>query len=171
VACPTVLDIGTGSGAIVISLLQRMASAQGVGVDISPQALEMAKKNAELLQVDNRLTFFEGNLFEQVAAKTFTIIVSNPPYITKAELDDLTPEVKWEPRIALDGGADGLDFYRALIAGSATLLEEQGFLVLEVGAGQAGLVAALADEASGLKCQALIKDYGSIERVVVLERR
>ncbi|MDR3589094.1 MAG: peptide chain release factor N(5)-glutamine methyltransferase [Negativicutes bacterium] len=168
---PRILDLGTGSGAIIVSLLSKLAGACGVAVDISPEALAVAAKNAAVLGVADRLTMEQGDLFAPVAGRTFDAIVSNPPYISAGDLAGLAPEVRREPALALDGGADGLAFYRRIVAGAGARLSQEGFVALEVGAGQAPAVAALAGEASGLGPAAIIKDYAGIERVVVLKRR
>lgn len=168
---PLVLDIGTGSGAIIISLLHKLPEAKGTAVDISNEALTVARENASRLGVGDRLELMRGDLFAPAGGRVFDAIVSNPPYIADADLAHLEPELRCEPRAALAGGADGLDFYRRLVGGAAVLLAPGGFLAVEVGAGQAPRVAALATEASGLATAEIVKDYAGIERVVVLERR
>jgi release factor glutamine methyltransferase len=131
------LDIGTGSGAIIITLLAELATMQGVAVDISLDALQVAKKNALRHGVSGRLQFHHGSWFEGVAG-TFNLIVSNPPYIPHAEIAMLETDVKdYDPHLALDGGGDGLYAYRALAAGASAHLADQGFIVVEIGAGQA----------------------------------
>jgi release factor glutamine methyltransferase len=168
---PRVLDIGTGSGAIIVSLLAKLPAARGVGVDISAEALAVAKANADRLGAGERLELKQGDLFAPVAGRVFDAIVSNPPYIAEGELAGLEAELRYEPRVSLAGGADGLDFYRRLVSGGAALLKAGGFMALEVGAGQAAAVAAMATSASGLTVAEIAKDYAGIERVVVLERR
>ncbi|MDR3559934.1 MAG: peptide chain release factor N(5)-glutamine methyltransferase [Negativicutes bacterium] len=168
---PRILDLGTGSGAIVVSLLNRLASARGVAVDLSAEALAVAGHNAATLGVADRLVFHQGDLWAPVKGQAFDAIMSNPPYITTAELAGLAPEVRQEPGLALAGGADGLDFYRRIVAEGAHYLNPDGFIALEVGAGQAPAVGALAGEASGLKAVEVVRDYAGIERVVVLVRR
>lgn len=168
---PHVLDIGTGSGAIIISLLSKLPQARGMSVDISAEALAVAAQNAASVGVGDRLALFEGDLFGPAAGMAFDAIVSNPPYITTQEMTELSPEVKCEPGLALAGGSDGLDFYRKIVANAVKYLTPAGFVALEVGAGQASAVAALANAASGLKADTIVKDYAGIERVVVLERR
>ena len=107
------LDIGTGSGAIIVSLLDYLPAAVGVGVDISNEALAVAKENAAAIGVDKRVAFRQSDLFSNVPVeKKFDIIVSNPPYIPAADIATLAQDVQQEPRTALDGGADGLNFYR-----------------------------------------------------------
>ena len=168
---PLVLDVGTGSGAIIVSLLRKLTAARGVAIDISAEALEVAADNAAQMGVADRLEFCRGDLLTPAAGRVFDAIVSNPPYISAKDMSALEPELGYEPRGALAGGADGLDFYRRLACGVATLLRPGGFLAVEVGAGQARQVAALATEATGLAAAEMIKDYAGVERVVVLERR
>jgi release factor glutamine methyltransferase len=132
-----VLDIGTGSGAIIITLLAERATAHGVAVDLSQDALQVAKKNALRHGVSGRLQFHHGSWFEGLTSK-FNLIVSNPPYIPHAEIAMLETDVKdYDPHLALDGGGDGLYAYRALAAGASAHLADQGFIVVEIGAGQA----------------------------------
>ncbi|AIF53830.1 peptide chain release factor N(5)-glutamine methyltransferase [Pelosinus sp. UFO1] len=166
---PYILDIGTGSGAICVSMLANLPTASGVTVDISAAALDVAKKNAMKHQVHERLTFCQGDLFAPVEGQQFTAILSNPPYIPEADIRGLTPEVRQEPNLALDGGQDGLDFYRRIIKEGRKYLVTGGFIVMEVGIGQAQLVANMAEKSGDFKLSEIIKDYGGIERVVVIE--
>lgn len=168
---PELLDIGTGSGAICISMLANLQTAKGTTVDISPEALIVAKSNADKHQVTERLTFCLGDLFAPVGGQKFHAILSNPPYIPEADIMQLTPEVKQEPNLALDGGADGLNFYRRIIQEGRSYLATGGFIAMEVGMDQAPLVAAMAEKTGFFKVSAIIKDYGGIERVVVLTER
>ncbi|MDT8903719.1 peptide chain release factor N(5)-glutamine methyltransferase [Anaeroselena agilis] len=168
---PSVLDIGTGSGAVIVSLLHKLPAARGVATDVSAEALAVAADNAARLGVADRLEFLRGDLLAPAAGRVFDAIVSNPPYIAAKDMAALEPELGYEPRGALAGGADGLDFYRRMAGGAAALLRPGGFLAVEVGAGQARQVAALATEATGLEAADTIKDYAGVERVVVLERR
>ena len=168
---PEILDIGTGSGAICISMLVNLQSATGTTVDISPDALAVARGNAEKHQVTQRLTFCLGDLFAPVAGRKFHAILSNPPYIPEADIAELTPEVRQEPNLALDGGTDGLNFYRRIIDEGKNYLAPGGFIAMEVGIDQAPLVARLAEETGFFKVSNIIKDYGGIERVVVLTER
>lgn len=162
-----ILDVGTGSGAIIISILTKRPYCHGTGVDISAAAIAVARENARQLGVADRLTFRTGNLFAPVAGQQFDVIVSNPPYIPTAALATLAPEVQREPRQALVGGVDGLDFYRQIIAQAPKYLRPGGLLALEIGIGQAGPVAALARQTdNGLQLVAIEKDYAGIERVI-----
>ena len=165
---PQILDIGTGSGAICISMLVKMQSARGVAVDISPAALSVASCNADRHQVADRLTFCLGDLFAPVQGQVFNAILSNPPYIPEDDIAGLTPEVRQEPNQALVGGKDGLDFYRRIIHDGRNYLATGGFIAMEVGIGQAPQVAAMAEETGFFKVSQIVKDYGGIERVIVL---
>lgn len=168
---PKLLDIGTGSGAICISMLVNLPSAKAVTVDISPEAILVAKENGEKHGVAKRLTFCQGDLFHPVVGQVFTAILSNPPYIPEVDMTTLTPEVRQEPDLALVGGKDGLDFYRRIIHEGANYLAPGGFIAMEVGIGQAQEVAKLAGESGFFAVSEIVKDYGGIERVVVLTEK
>ncbi|SHI50711.1 peptide chain release factor N(5)-glutamine methyltransferase [Propionispora hippei] len=166
-AAPALLDIGTGSGAIIISMLHTLTAATGVAVDISPEALLVARENAYRLGVDDRLTLCKGDVFSAVAGRQFDVIVSNPPYIPQKDITGLTSEVRKEPHLALDGGVDGLDFYRRISQAAPAYLVAGGLLAFEVGQGQADAVAELGRKQQFL-VEAIVKDYGGIDRVVLL---
>lgn len=170
-----VLDLCTGSGCILISLLRYTNDCQGLGVDISPKALEVAEKNADRLlgeagepaESERRgsLQFLESDLYERVEG-TFDVIVSNPPYIPTEVIDTLMPEVRdHEPRLALDGSEDGLLFYRRIIEGSRTHLKGGGMLFFEIGYDQGAAVRELMEQAGFLEVQ-VTKDYAGLDRVV-----
>jgi len=161
-----ILDMCTGSGCILISLLHYSNWCEGVGADNSVQALEMAEKNAaSLLTKDASYHFILSDLFENVEGK-FDIIVSNPPYIRSNEIGSLMPEVKdHEPRQALDGAEDGLFFYRRIVQESQDYLVKGGMLYFEIGYDQAEQVIALMQEAGFWEIQ-VIKDYAGLDRVV-----
>jgi release factor glutamine methyltransferase len=159
------LDIGAGSGAIHISLLHYLKNASGVAVDISDQALEIASENAINLGVSDRLTYIKSDLFENIEEK-FDVIVSNPPYIPTKDLEGLQKELSHEPKIALDGGNDGYDFYRAIIKEAPTYFNEKGLLAFEVGHDQARHIEMLLLDA-GYQHIEIIKDLSQIERVVI----
>lgn len=163
-----VLDLGTGSGAIIISILTRCPRARGVAVDIAADALTVAAANAERHGVNDRLELYRGDLFGPVADKRFAAIMSNPPYIAEGDLAGLQPEVQFEPRQALAGGSDGLELYRRIIRLAPGYVKPGGFVALEAGAGQAARIAALADEGRFFTLEDIISDYGGIQRVVVL---
>lgn len=164
---PHIADLGTGSGAIIVSILTKLKTARGMAVDISPAALATARENAGRHGVLPRLTLHQGDLFAPLAGCRFDAILSNPPYIPDGDIAGLSAEVRQEPRLALAGGTDGLNFYRRIVAGGADYLQAGGFIAVEVGMNQARPVAALADTASRLTAAAIIKDYAGIERVVV----
>lgn len=161
-----ILDIGTGSGAIIVSLLDYLPNAKGVGVDISVDALIVAEENSRRIGVRERAGFVQSDLFSRIPAdKKFDIIVSNPPYIPAADIAGLAKDVQKEPIGALDGGADGLDFYRRIISESMDHMADEGILAFEVGINQAQVVAELCRKA-GFKATAIRKDYADIERMV-----
>ncbi|MHC1759745.1 MAG: peptide chain release factor N(5)-glutamine methyltransferase [Negativicutes bacterium] len=163
-----ILDVGTGSGAVLVGTLARLAGCRGVGVDISKQALGVAEANAARLLGSGRTSFLQADLFPPEPV-LFDAIVSNPPYITSGEMAGLAPEVLQEPALALHGGEDGLDFYRRLIDGGRRYLKPAGFMAVEVGANQARTVSHMAEQA-GWKTENIIPDYAGIERVVVVRR-
>lgn len=145
-----ILDLGTGSGCLLGSLLSELPLASGVGVDLSEEALVTARNNLESLGVLKRTAFFCGNWARALGDASFDIVVSNPPYIASAEIDGLATEVKaFDPRRALDGGADGLDAYRAIMPQAFKVLRGKGFLLFETGYGQARAVQAMMAEAAG----------------------
>lgn len=160
-----VLDLGTGSGCLLVSLLAEREQAHGVGTDISEAALAVARENAERLGVMPRAEFACSDWWESVAGR-FDLVVSNPPYIPEPELEDLAPEVRdHEPRQALTPGADGLAAYRVIAAGLAAHLEPGGHGLFEVGAGQAEAVAEIF-RAEGMVVTALLPDMDGRARVV-----
>ncbi len=161
-----ILDIGTGSGAIIVSLLDYLPQAKGVGVDISLEALTVARDNAQRIGVLDRCGFIRSDVFSKVPMdKKFDIIVSNPPYIPAADIAGLAQDVQQEPRGALDGGVDGLDFYRRITAEAADHLVEDGLLAFEIGYDQGEAVAALCREA-GFSRTIVLKDYAELDRMV-----
>jgi release factor glutamine methyltransferase len=132
------LEIGTGSGCLIISLLKLYKSAEAFGVDISKDALEICQKNSEIHQVENRLTLKNSDLFSEISPKEkFDLIISNPPYIPSEDIKSLEPEVRiYEPIIALDGGIDGLDFYRKISSQAPNFLAKNGKIIFEIGFAQ-----------------------------------
>jgi len=165
----SVLDVGTGSGCIAVTLARLLVAARVTASDISGPALAVARRNAERNGVE--VEFLRGSLFEPVSGRSFDLIVSNPPYIPTSDIDKLEPEVRdGDPRAALDGGPDGLDFYRALIPGAIVHLNPGGWLLLEVGIGQARDVAELFRQAGGYANVCSAPDPGGIERVVGARR-
>ncbi|MDR3425273.1 MAG: peptide chain release factor N(5)-glutamine methyltransferase [Alphaproteobacteria bacterium] len=164
-----ILDLGTGTGCLLLSLLHEMPDATGLGIDINPRAIEQATINAASLHFGKRATFRTGNWLENIKER-FDIIVSNPPYIPVADIPALMPEVRdYDPALALDGGGDGLTPYRLLIPQLADFLNPQGLIAFEVGQGQAQPVADLFRQ-SRFANIVLHKDLGGIERCVTAER-
>ncbi len=161
---PKILDIGTGSGAIAISLACQLPEAIVTAVDISPKALAVARRNAAVLGVD--VEFLESDLFTAVADRQFHCIVSNPPYIPTDQLASLPPEVRYEPQLALDGGADGLTVYRQIVKRAGNYLVSSGSLLLEIGCDQGESVPALLQTA-GWNHLETRTDYAGRDRVVV----
>ncbi|WP_407396639.1 peptide chain release factor N(5)-glutamine methyltransferase [Anaerovibrio sp.] len=164
----TIADIGTGSGAICLSLLNYLPDIKAVTVDISPEAIEVAKENAELLDLSDRVEFCHGDMLEPIRDRKFTAIVSNPPYIPEDDIDGLEPDVRdFEPISALVAGPDGLDFYRRLVAEAGNMIDDDGFLALEIGINQAEALKALGQEHGWGRCE-IVKDLAGIDRVVIL---
>ena len=161
----TFADLGTGSGAICISILKFVKSARAMAVDISEQSLAVAKFNAEKFHVEDRIEFLCGDLFEPLTGK-FNAIVSNPPYIPTNELKTLQAEVKMEPTLALDGGTDGLNFYRRILNEAPKFLIDGGLLAVEVGINQAAAVKNLFKKNAFIDVE-ILKDLSGLERVVV----
>ncbi len=167
----SILDIGTGSGAIIISLLHYLPQAVGIGADISPKALEIARENGKKLGVDARVQWQESDLFSALADKTFDWLVSNPPYLTAADMQQLQPEVRHDPAMALFGGPDGLDIYRRLAKESPKHVKKDGYVAVEIGAGQADDVVAIFTQDGWYTHIKTVKDYGGIERVILFSRK
>ena len=158
-----ILDLCTGSGCILLSLLHYSNDCEGVGVDISKEALLVAKENAASLGIET--DFVESDLYERVTGK-FDLLVSNPPYIESAVIPTLMEEVRgYDPYIALDGGEDGLDFYRRSIGGAQDYLKRGGQILMEIGSGQAQAVSELLREA-GFKEIDVCRDFAGLDRVV-----
>jgi len=164
---PRVIDLGTGSGVIAVSLALQISEIQVLAADISSQALAVAQENATLLGVEEKITFLQSDLFQKIPNDKYHLICSNPPYIPTKDLSTLEPEVRLEPKIALDGGIDGLDFYRRIIAQAPEYLISGGHLVLEIGWDQGAKVIELGRTAGFVNCQ-IIPDYAGKDRVVTL---
>ena len=164
---PVILDLCTGSGAIIVSLLNSLPTAIGLASDISLKALDIAKHNADNVLKDRNCLFLHSDLFENIKRKNFDCIISNPPYIVDALIDNLAPELKFEPKIALSGGMDGLDFYRRIIKDADNFLKSNGLLILESGINQASSIVKLAQDTGHYKLVDIRKDYNSIERALV----
>lgn len=164
-----IADVGTGSGAIALSLLYMLPNLTAAAVDISPEALKVARENAACLSLSDRVTFYEGDLLAPLRGQTFDAIVSNPPYIPREDIAALPIEVQAEPRLALDGGVDGLDFYRRLTREAAALLRPGGFLAVEAGRGEAAAISDMA-RAQGWGEVEIAQDLAGIDRVVTMYR-
>ena len=169
-----ILDIGTGSGNIAIAVAASLTSVEVTAIDISPEALAVAQLNAQSCQVAERVHFVCGDLLSPLypGRSRFDLLLSNPPYIAAEEWLALPTTVRcYEPREALDGGGDGLLFYRRLFAEGSRYLSDDGIAIVEVGHRQAGDVSRLLMQSQQWKLIEIVKDYGSIERVVVAQRR
>jgi release factor glutamine methyltransferase len=172
----SVLEIGTGSGAIAIALAKELKDLFLVATDISLEALVLAAENARSAEVLNQINFVNGDLFGPLhslkGGAPFDLILSNPPYITRDKIDTLAKEVKdHEPRVALDGGEDGLAFYRRIIPEAHFYLREGGWLLLEVALGQSGIVSGMIDEGGHFLKPESIPDLSGIGRVVKAQKR
>ena len=173
-----IADICTGSGCIAISLLKNLPGARAVATDISPEALEVARENAQTHGVADRLDFLQGNLLEPLGLHplarvdgAITYLVSNPPYIPDHEWETVEPNVKeHEPHLALRGGADGLDLIRPLFAAAPTVLSRDGFMVVEVAASHANTAAEIAAAQDGLTDITVLNDCDNLPRVVRARR-
>ncbi len=159
------LDLGTGSGAIAVTLVAERPTAMGIATDLSTRALEVAGRNADTHGVSPRLHFEESDWFSAVGG-TFDLIVSNPPYIALDEMPSLAPELSYEPRMALTDEADGLTAYRKIAAGAPEHLNADGWLMVEIGWQQGPAVAALFEDA-GLINVAIKPDLDGRDRVVI----
>jgi len=163
-----VLDLGTGSGAIILSLLAERPQAMGVATDISAKALDIARRNAGRIGVADRVQFTEANWFEGVVGQ-FDLIVSNPPYIAESELANLAPEVRdWEPHLALTPGAEGLEAYRHIAHGLKAALAPNGRAFFEIGFRQAVDVSEIFTKA-GFTHLRVLQDLSCHDRVIALK--
>lgn len=168
----TVADLGTGSGAILLSFLYYCREDTGVGVDISEKALALAEENGKNLKMDDRVTWRRGDYLTALEeGELFDGILTNPPYIPTGDIRGLAEEVRHEPMNALDGGADGLTFYRKLAEGAAEHLKDGGFLAAEFGIHQAADVVNLLKETGKFDSFEVINDYGGIERAVYCRKK
>ena len=159
-----VLDLGTGSGCILLSLLAARPGATGVGTDLSEKALAVARRNTAGLELDRRVALTRSDWFEDVAGQ-FDLIVSNPPYIAKDEMAELAPELGYEPRLALTDEADGLSAYRAITAGAGAHLTAGGFLMVEIGWRQGPQVSELFRK-NGFDDVKILPDLDGRDRVI-----
>jgi len=162
----SVLDIGTGSGCIIVSLLTNLRQSVGIGIDISKKAILMAKKNVVRHKLNNRIKLINRS-FENVFDKKFDLIVSNPPYIEKKAIKNLSEDIKkYEPRMALDGGNDGLDLVKKVIYKSKHILKIKGTLALEIGNEQIKKVSKILSD-NNFRIGKVIKDYKNNVRCVI----
>jgi release factor glutamine methyltransferase len=162
----TVLDLGVGSGAILLAILAERPAAKGLGVDASDEALAVARENAANLGLESRTALLRGDWTRGLGDASFDLVVSNPPYIPTADIDTLEPEVRdHEPRLALDGGADGLDAYRLLAPEILRVLKPGGRFAVEIGFDQSHAVEALFREAGAVRV-GTAKDLAERDRVV-----
>jgi len=173
---PIIADIGTGSGCIAVAVARALPTAVLYATDRSPAALRVAEHNAARHGVKDRVQFLLGNLLEPLRAHGLegkvAAVVSNPPYIPDGELLELQPEVRmFEPRLALVGGMDGLEFHHQLLGSAMEFLAPGGLLVLEVGQGQAGPLSEIAVAHGGYVQDGLVRDAAGIERVVCLSKK
>ena len=162
-----ILDLCTGSGAIAVSLAKYIPKSEITAIDISNNALKIAKKNAITNEVENQITFINSNMFENLSNEKFDIIVSNPPYIKTEEIKKLDAEVQKEPQIALDGGKDGLDFYRKIIKDGYQYLKYGGYICLEIGYDQKIDVIELIENEEKFENTYTKKDLYDNDRIIV----
>ncbi len=168
-----ILDLGTGTGNIAASLAKKFSQAKVYAVDKSSRAILLAQKNARILKVDEQVYFRQGDLFtslsEEDCLDKFSLVISNPPYIPAGMLSYLPPEVKnFDPVLSLDGGEDGLLFYRRILSESGRYLADKAFLIMEIGENQAGEIKNIVGASGKFKFCELIRDYQDKERVVVI---
>jgi release factor glutamine methyltransferase len=171
------LDLCTGSGCIALALGKAFPDAEIYGTDTSETAIAFAEENAGINNSRN-VTFLKGSLFKPLKAlfasrrspAIFDLIISNPPYIQSRDIENLQPEIReWEPAAALDGGGDGLDYYSIIIPEARNYLGEDGFLIMEIGMGQAKDIKEMAENA-GFRRVSLVKDYAGIERILIARK-
>ena len=161
-----ILDMGTGTGCIILSILSEIKGAKGIGVDVSKNAIKIAKKNSNKLGLNKRVKFINKSL-EDIHGYKFDLIVSNPPYIKTSDIRNLADDVKkFEPKIALDGGKEGLDVIKKVIYKSNTILKKQGMLALEIGYGQYYKVSQILKE-QNFKEELLVRDYKNNVRCIL----
>jgi release factor glutamine methyltransferase len=172
---PSVLEIGTGSGAIPIALARERKGLSIVATDISREALLLARENSLLADVFSRIQFIQGDLFGPFRLleknEPFDLVLSNPPYVNRSEIRSLAREVKnFEPILALDGGEDGLDFYREILSAAPSYLRKGGWLLMEVGQGQGEKVSERIMKEGHFHRPQLVQDFSGIERVVKAQK-
>lgn len=172
-----ILDIGTGSGNIAISLAKLLKNAKIFAVDISDKAINVARNNAVLNKVEEKISFINSDFFNlesdicNLGQQAFDIIVSNPPYIPSLEIDNLQPEIKYEPRIALDGGDNGLDFYRKILKAALRYLKIDGFLILEIGYNQKTALESVFEKFKQYEIIEFVNDHNNLNRLISARRK
>ncbi|MCM8780750.1 MAG: peptide chain release factor N(5)-glutamine methyltransferase [Candidatus Omnitrophica bacterium] len=164
-----ILDMGTGSGCIAVSLAKNLPYAKITATDISPKAIEIARQNSRLNNIIDRINFVVADLFDsdKLQVENYDFIVSNPPYIPSLEIQDLANEIQWQPQVALDGGEDGLCFYRRIIRSAPYYLKKDGYLVLEFGFNQRRTLEDILIKSRNFEIIDIVNDYNGIERVIV----
>jgi len=171
----TIVDVGTGSGAIALSIAQEISETRVYALDISKEALKLAEENAHLHNLESKVTLVKTELFENLDPNLIgkvDIIVSNPPYIREKEIEELPREVRdFEPRLALSGGIDGLKVHKRIIADSSRYLQEGGFLALEVGFDQAQKVSEILHGSGNFEDIRVLRDYSGMDRIVSAVKR
>lgn len=169
----TILDIGAGTGAIGLSIAHEYEGAKVYSVDISDDALELTRENAEAYGLLDRVTIIKSNLFDALddLKGTLDMVVANPPYIPSRDMPRLQPEVQFEPALALDGGEDGLNFYRAIVLRAQDFIVPGGVLLFEIGFNQAEDVARLIEDTGQYTGVAVYKDYQGYDRIVRAQRK
>jgi release factor glutamine methyltransferase len=167
-----ILDLGTGSGCIAVSLAKFLPRAKVTAVDISEKALAIAQENAKLNNVADKITFLESDLFSnhELADKKYDLIASNPPYIRAKTIAKLQPEIAYEPRIALDGGKSGLVFYRRIINAADNYLKIGGLFIMEIGFQQKEAIKNIFQKSKNFAIIDIMKDYQDIDRVIIAKR-
>ena len=165
-----ILDLCTGSGAIGISLAKYIEKSEITATDISEDAIRVANKNAIMNNVEDKITFIKSDLFNNIPNNKYDIIVSNPPYIKKEIIKTLEKQVQNEPILALDGGEDGLDFYRIILENASKYLNEDGFLFLEIGYNQKEKLEELFNNSKLYKNIKCVKDLSGNDRVIIIKK-
>lgn len=170
--CVNILDLCTGSGCIAVSLARLIPQVRITATDISEEALAVAVNNAELNNVADKIKFTRADLFpaSDPRCRAYDIIMGNPPYVPAQTIKNLQPEVRNEPRLALDGGSDGLDFYRRIISEAPAYLKAGGFLFMEMGAAQADAIKEIFNLSKKFEIIETVLDYHNLERVIVARR-
>jgi len=166
-----ILEIGTGSGCIALTLAKLLPEALITATDISEKALAVAQENAVFHKVN--INFIKADLFNtnNLTPNTYDLVISNPPYIRSGDIDTLQPEVRREPRVALDGGADGLEVYRRIADSASQYLKDKGYLILEMGFGQTDAIVKILTKNRRFEIIEVVQDYNNIQRVIVAQKK